>query len=253
LLALVRERDVTHVGCAFDTVIESFRNELFEGYKTGEGIEPALLAQFHLAERAARSLGIVVWSMIEFEADDALATAAARWKNAPDVEQIVICSPDKDLAQCVEGKQVVTWDRRRNIVRGEDDVVDKFGVRPKSIPDWLALVGDSADGIPGVPGWGKKSSALLLYRYSRLEDIPDDPGDWDIDVSRASHIASTLSNRRQDVQLYRQLATLRTDVPLVEDLEDLRWNGPNQDELEALCEEIGDDDFPSYLSPRKKQ
>jgi 5'-3' exonuclease len=253
LLALVRERDVTHVGCAFDTVIESFRNELFEGYKTGEGIEPALLAQFHLAERAARALGIVVWSMIEFEADDALATAAARWKNAPDVEQIVICSPDKDLAQCVEGKQVVTRDRRRNIVRGEDDVVDKFGVRPKSIPDWLALVGDSADGIPGVPGWGKKSSALLLYRYSRLEDIPEDPANWDIDVPRASHLASTLSDRRQDVQLYRQLATLRTDVPLVEDLEDLRWNGLNQDELEALCEEIGDDDFLSYVSARKKQ
>ena len=250
LLALLRQRDVTHVACAFDTVIESFRNEMFAGYKTGEGIEPELLAQFHLAERAARSLGIVVWSMIEFEADDALATAAAKWKKAPGVEQIVVCSPDKDLAQCVEGQHVVTWDRRRNIIRGEEEVISKFGVSPKSIPDWLALVGDRADGIPGVAGWGKKSSALVLYRYTHLEDIPEDPGQWDVDVSRARHIASTLTEHRQEVQLYRRLATLRTDVPLVEDLEDLRWNGPNRDELDSLCEEIGDTELPSFVPHR---
>ena len=240
LWSLLRQRDVTHVACAFDTVIESFRNELYVGYKTGEGIDPELLGQFHLAERAARALGIVVWSMIEFEADDALATAAAKWKDTPAVEQIVICSPDKDLAQCVEGKRVVTWDRRQKIIRGEQEVIEKFGVAPQSIPDWLALVGDSADGIPGVPGWGKKSSSLLLYRYAHLEDIPEDSGKWDVDVTRASHIASTLKEYRTEAELYRQLTTLRTDVPIIEDLEDLKWNGPRRDELESLCKEIGD-------------
>ena len=241
LLLLLRQRDVTHVGCAFDTVIESFRNELYDGYKTGEGIDPELFDQFHLAERAARALGIVVWSMVEFEADDALATAAAKWKDTPGVDQIVICSPDKDMAQCVEGKRVVTWDRRRNIMRGEQEVIEKFGVAPQSIPDWLALVGDSADGIPGVPGWGKKSSSLVLYRYSHLENIPEDPGEWDIDVSRASHIASTLEEHRTEVQLYRQLATLRTDVPIIEDLEDLEWTGPRTEELTSFCHDIGDE------------
>jgi 5'-3' exonuclease len=241
LWSLLRQPDVTHVACAFDTVIESFRNELYVGYKTGEGIDPELLDQFHLAERAARALGIVVWSMIEFEADDALATAAAKWKDTPAVEQIVICSPDKDLAQCVEGKRVATWDRRQNIIRGEQEVIEKFGVAPESIPDWLALVGDSADGIPGVPGWGKKSSSLVLYRYAHLEDIPEDSGKWDVDVSRAGYIASTLKEYRREVQLYRQLATLRTDVPIIEGLEDLEWNGPRRDDLEALSKELGDE------------
>lgn len=243
LLLLLRQRDVTHVACAFDTVIESFRNELYDGYKTGEGIDPELFDQFHLAERAARALGIVVWSMIEFEADDALATAAAKWKDTTGVDQIVICSPDKDMAQCVEGERVVTWDRRRNIMRGEQEVIEKFGVAPQSIPDWLALVGDSADGIPGVPGWGKKSSSLVLYRYAHLENIPEDPGNWDIDLSRASHIASTLEEHRTEVQLYRQLATLRTDVPIIEDPDDLEWTGPRTEELTSLCHDIGDENL----------
>ncbi len=173
-LSLLREPDVTHVACAFDHVIESFRNDLYGGYKTGEGIEPDLLAQFHPAEQAVRALGIVVWPMVEFEADDALATGAARFKDAPGVDQVVICSPDKDLSQCVVGTKVVCRDRRQRIDRDEAGVIAKFGVPPPAIPDWLALVGDTADGFPGLPGWGEKSAGAVLARYGRLEAIPDD-------------------------------------------------------------------------------
>jgi 5'-3' exonuclease len=240
LLSLLRQDDVTHVACAFDHVIESFRNELFAGYKTGEGIEPALRAQFDLAERAAAALGIVVWSMVEFEADDALATGAARWRDSQDVEQIVICSPDKDLAQCVSGRRVVCHDRRRQKLLDEAGVVEKFGVSPESMPDWLGLVGDAADGIPGIPGWGPKSSALLLARYRHIENIPEEAILWGVKVQGAKRLAASLRGHREEARLYRLLATLRTDVPLTEELGSLRWKGARKDQLEALCRELGE-------------
>jgi 5'-3' exonuclease len=239
LLSLLREPDVTHVACAFDHVIESFRNRLFEGYKTGEGIDPDLLAQFEAAERAAAALGIVVWPMVEFETDDALATAAFLWRDAPGVEQVVICSPDKDLSQCVVGSRVICRDRLRRTDRDEAGVVARFGVRPASIPDWLALVGDAADGIPGIPGWGEKSTGAVLARYGTIEAIPDDAASWDIAVRGRSRLAASLRERRKDAALYRTLATLRTDVPLAEGLADVEWKGARRDALEPLCREIG--------------
>ena len=247
LVSLLREPDVTHVACAFDRVIESFRNELFAGYKTGEGIDADLLAQFEPAERAVAALGVVVWPMVAFEADDALATAAQRWRDAPGVEQVVICSPDKDLAQCVVGKQVVCRDRQRRVDRDEAGVVARFGVGPASIPDWLALVGDSADGIPGIRGWGEKSAAAVLARYARLETIPDDPALWQVAVRGRERLAATLAAQRPQAELYRQLATLRTDVPLAEDLEQLAWRGAPREEFTALCDSIGARDLASRV------
>ncbi len=238
LLSLLRDPEVTHVGCAFDHVIESFRNELYDGYKTGEGIEPELLSQFPLAERACEALGIVCWRMIEFEADDALATAAARF--VPEVEQVVICSPDKDLTQCVRGREVVCLDRMRRRVTDEDGVVERFGVPPLSIPDYLALVGDSADGLPGVPRWGAKSTAAVLARYGHLEAIPRSESDWDVKVRGAAALAASLADHRDEALLYRRLAMLRTDVPLTEKLDDLEWRGARRPELEALCGEIAE-------------
>ncbi len=238
LISLLRE-PVTHVACAFDHVIESFRNELFAGYKTGEGVDPDLLAQFQPAERAAAALGIVVWPMVEFETDDALATAAARLRDVPGVEQVVICSPDKDLSQCVTGRRVICRDRLRGLDRDEAGVVAKFGVPPGSIPDWLALVGDSADGIPGLRGWGEKSAAVVLARYGKLEAIPDDPARWEVEVRGRERLAAVLREQREEAALYRRLATLRTDVPLVEGLADLEWRGARRRDLEALCREIG--------------
>jgi 5'-3' exonuclease len=239
LVSLLREPGVTHVACAFDHVIESFRNELFAGYKTGEGVDPDLLAQFDPAERAAGALGLVVWPMVEFETDDALATAAARLRDAPGVEQVVICSPDKDLSQCVVGNRVICRDRLRGLDRDEAGVVAKFGVPPASIPDWLALVGDSADGIPGLPGWGEKSAGTVLGRYGTLEAIPDDAARWDVAVRGRDRLAASLRERREEAALYRRLATLRTDVPLGEGLVDLEWRGAHRRNLEALCREIG--------------
>jgi len=239
LLSLLREPGVTHVACAFDHVIESFRNQLFAGYKTGEGIDPDLWTQFEPAERAASALGIVVWPMVEFETDDALATAAFRWHDEPGVEQVVICSPDKDLSQCVVGSRVICRDRLRRTDRDEAGVVARFGVPPASIPDWLALVGDAADGIPGIPGWGEKSAGTVLLRYGRIEAIPDDPAGWDVAVRGRDRLAASLRGRREDAALYRRLATLRTDVPLAESLEALEWRGARRGELEALCREIG--------------
>ena len=241
LLSLLREDGVTHVGCAFDHVIESFRNELYSGYKTSEGVPEELLAQFPLAERATQALGVVVWPMVEFEADDALATAAARADGDATVGQVVICSPDKDLAQCVRGSRVVCLDRRRRTVYDEPGVVQKFGVPPASIPDWLALVGDSADGYPGVPRWGERSATALLARYPHIEDIPDDAAHWQVTVRGAAGLAQNLRQHRDDALLYRRLATLRVDVPLVEHPEALRWNGVQQHDLTALCAELGDD------------
>ena len=189
LLMLLREPDVTHVGCAFDHVVESFRNDMFAGHKTGEGVPEELMAQFGLAEQATGALGVVVWPMVEFEADDAMATAAARWRDAEGVDQVVICSPDKDLTQMVQGDRVVCLDRRRGTTLDEAGVVAKFGVAPESIPDYLALVGDSADGIPGVPRWGAKSSSVMLSHYRHLESIPDDPAEWDVSPRGAAAMA----------------------------------------------------------------
>jgi 5'-3' exonuclease len=243
MAAMLRDGKVTHVGCAFDHTVESFRNDLFDGYKTGEGLAPELFAQFPLAERASRALGMVTWPMIDFEADDALASAAANLRDHPQVNRIVIASPDKDLCQCVRRDDVVTLDRRREIVLDENGVRAKFGVSPESIPDYLALVGDAADGIPGIPRWGAKSAATVLATYVHLEAIPDNHEDWNLDVRGAATLASNLRERREDATLYRTLATLRTDAPISESLDELRWNGPNRVELEALCAELGERDL----------
>lgn len=243
LLTLITKSGATHLACAFDHVIESFRNDLYPGYKTGAGVPAELLAQFPLAERAVAALGIVVWPMKDFEADDALATAAARFQRRRSVEQVVICSPDKDLAQLVSGTRVVAWDRRREIVYDEAGVLAKYGVRPASIPDWLALVGDAADGYPGVPGWGAKSAAWVLARYGHLEAIPDDPLVWGLGAGRAQRLAESLRAHQADSRLYRRLATLRRDVPLRETLRDLKWRGA-QPRLKTLCRQLG---FPQFL------
>jgi 5'-3' exonuclease len=246
MLALLREPGVTHVGIAFDTVIESFRNELYGGYKTSEGIPPDLWSQFPLAERAAESLGIVTWRLVEFEADDALATFAARAATNPAVEQVVICSPDKDLTQCVRGTRVVCLDRMRRRVVDEAAVVEKFGVPPGSIPDWLALVGDTSDGFPGVPRWGAKSATALLAAHGSIDAIPDDAARWSVRVRGAEALAQSLRAHREDARLYRTLATLREDVPLAESLDDLRWRGARRDLVE-LCREIDDMDLVSRI------
>ena len=247
LMMLLGGPETTHVACAFDHVIESFRNELYPGYKTGAGVDPALLAQFPLAEEAVSALGLVVWPMVEFEADDALASATARFRNEDEVEQIVICSPDKDLAQLVSGSRIVCWDRRREIVLDEAGVVEKFGVLPQSIPDWLALVGDAADGYPGIPGWGAKSAAAVLARYGRLEAIPEDPQEWGLGANRASRLAESLAGRREDALLFRKLATLRTDAPLKEKLSDLEWQGAHE-RLKEFCARLGDERIPARVT-----
>jgi 5'-3' exonuclease len=243
LLRLLRGPGVTHVAAAFDTVIESFRNDLFPGYKTSEGVPAELMSQFPLAERAARALGVVTWPMIEFETDDALATAAARFAADPRVEQVVICSPDKDFAQCVRGRRVVLWDRRRDRVYDEAGVVEKWGVPPTSIPDWLALVGDDADGIPGVRRWGSKSATAVLARFGRVESIPADVRAWGDVVRGAPALAESLKEHRSQLPLYKMLATLRLDVPLSEVLCDLEWRGAHRGRLLHLCDEIEDPDL----------
>src|SRR5271157_3915865 len=249
LLMLLTSPEVTHVACAFDHVIKSFRNDLFAEYKTGEGVDPKLLAQFPLAEEAVAALGVVVWPMVEFEADDALATATVRFKKNKSVEQIVICSPDKDLAQLVSGKRIVCWDRRREIVLDEKGVMKKFGVRPQSIPDWLALVGDSADGYPGIPGWGAKSSSTVLAHFEHLESIPNDASKWrlkTITPGRAASLAESLNGHREEALLYRKLATLREDVPMKEKLSDLKWQGAYA-ELKKICHKLGDERIPERI------
>lgn len=243
LLALLREERVTHVACAFDHVIESFRNDLFPGYKSSAGVPADLLAQFPLAERATHALGIVTWPMVELEADDALATAAARWADRPEVEQIVICTPDKDMAQCVRESRVVCFDRMRRKTIDELAVIEKYGVPPRSIPDWLALVGDSSDGYPGIARWGAKSAAAVLARYGHLEAIPDHEREWGLVVRGAPMLATSLRDRRDEAFLYRLLATLRTDAPITETLEDLEWRGARRDELTGLCGELGIPEF----------
>jgi 5'-3' exonuclease len=225
----------THVAVATDHVIESFRNQLWAGYKTGEGIEPDLLAQFPLLEEVLAAAGVVVWPMVEFEADDAIAAAAAVAAENKDVRRVIICTPDKDLAQCVSGSRIVQLNRRTRVMLDEAAVIQKFGVLPKSIPDYLALVGDAADGYPGLPGWGAKSSAAVLAKFLHLESIPKDCREWRVNVASASALADTLSREWDRALLFRRLATLRTDITLFQDVEELRWRGPAPgfDELAA--------------------
>ena len=223
---MMLEEAATHVGVATDHVIESFRNELWPGYKTGEGIDPDLLDQFHPLEDALEALGVPVWKMERYEADDALASAAVAAAADARVEQVFICTPDKDLAQMVDGRRIVQFDRRAGVIRDADGVRERFGVDPASIPDYLALMGDSADGFPGLRGWGAKSSAAVLARYRRLEAIPDDATAWDVDVRGRASLARTLAAHRDDARLFRDLATLRSDVPLFESVDELRWAGP---------------------------
>jgi len=239
LLYLLREDQVTHVACAFDHVVRSFRNDMFDGYKTGEGTPEDLLTQFELAERAVEALGVLVWPMIEYEADDAIATAAAYCTRLSEVEQVVICSPDKDLAQMVQGDSVVCYDRRRETVMGETGVVEKFGVSPSSIPDLLALTGDAADGIPGIPKWGAKTSAQLLAQYGHIEDIPHDAADWEVKVRGAAAAAESLNAHASEARLYKDLTTLRTDVPIDASLAALEWKGVDREKYQALCEDLG--------------
>jgi 5'-3' exonuclease len=223
------EGGATHLGVATDHVIESFRNDLWPGYKTGEGIDPVLRAQFEPLEDALRALGVVVWAMVEFEADDALAAAASMASSDARVEQVLVCTPDKDLAQCVRDDRVVQLDRRMREVRNAAAVRQKFGVAPASIPDWLALVGDSADGFPGLPGWGAKSAATVLARYERLEQIPRRAEEWEVPIRGTARLAATLVEQWERALLFRRLATLRTDAPIGADVDALRWTGPCAD------------------------
>jgi 5'-3' exonuclease len=241
LLHLLTNQGATHVAVAFDTVIESFRNDLFGGYKTGDGIEAPLKTQFPIVERACEALGIVTWRMVEFEADDALATGAARYAQDASVEQVVICSPDKDLGQCLVGDEIVRLDRMRQTTMNEAGLKEKLGIAPGSVPDWLALVGDTADGIPGIPRWGEKSASAVLAAYSKLEAIPDDGKTWKVKVRGADALAASLAERRADAMLYRTLATLRRDVPLAESAADLEWKGADRAKLEAMAAELEDD------------
>jgi 5'-3' exonuclease len=220
------EGGATHVGVATDHVIESFRNGLWAGYKTGEGMDPLLYDQFQPLEEALSALGVVVWPMVEFEADDALAAAAFMAAADPRVERVVVCTPDKDLAQCVRGDRIVQLDRRAREMRDESAVRQKFGVSPASIPDWLALVGDSADGYPGLPGWGAKSAAAVLARYQHLEHIPKPAIEWDVAVRGSMRLATTLAEQHERALLFRELATLRTDAPIDADVDALHWRGP---------------------------
>src|SRR5687767_2329415 len=225
-----------HVAVATDHVIESFRNGLWPGYKTSAGIEPELLAQFHPLEEALSALGIVVWPMVDFEADDALAAAAAKAALDPRVERVVICTPDKDLAQCVRGTRVVQMNRRTRVVFDEAGVIAKFGVPPASIPDYLALVGDAADGYPGLRGWGAKSTAAVLRKFGRIEAIPDDWRTWGVNATSPAALATTLIRERERALLFRTLATLRTDAPLFETIDELRWTGPSADFAELAAQ-----------------
>jgi 5'-3' exonuclease len=238
---------MTHVGAATDHVIESWRNDVFPGYKSSAGVPRDLLAQFADAERAIRGLGITCWAMVEDEADDALATVTARLATDPRVERIVICSVDKDLAQCVHGERIVLRDRMRKITYDEAGVVAKFGVRPTSIPDYLALVGDSSDGYPGLPGWGARSAGAVLARWEHLESIPDDPLTWEVDVRGTGRLAATLRQHRDEALLYRRLAILGTDADAPGTLADLAWRGVPREPFLALCAEFGFESVPGRV------
>jgi 5'-3' exonuclease len=232
------EGGATHLGVATDHVIESFRNDLWPGYKTGEGVDPTLFAQFEPLEEALRALGVVVWAMVEFEADDAMAAAAAMAAADARVAQVIVCTPDKDLAQCVRDDRIVQLDRRTREIRNEAGVQQKFGVLPASIPDWLALVGDSADGFPGLPGWGARSAATVLARYRHLEEIPKTAERWNVPMRGAARLAATLAEQWDRALLFRRLATLRPDAPIGVDVDGLRWSGPRA-EFAAWAERLG--------------
>lgn len=236
-LSLLDGGEVTHVGTAFDSVIESFRNDMFDGYKTGEGTPPELHAQFPVAERAMEAIGVTVWSMIEQEADDGLAAAAHKFVDQ--VDRVVVMSPDKDMTQLFGNPKIVGYDRRNGVFIDADGTREKFGVSPESIPDYLALVGDTADGIPGLPGWGAKSSGVLLARYGHLDAIPASEEDWDVEVRSATKLAGTLRDRMDDALLYRDLATLRTDADIPQALAELEWKGVHREAYETLCDELG--------------
>ncbi len=224
LSKMLRDDNVTHMGVAFDTTVECFRNDLFDGYKTGEGMDPELYAQFVVVEEAVRSMGIVVWSMIEFEADDGIASATERYKS--EAEQVVICSPDKDLYQMLEGDNVISWDAIRKKNWSEKSVFEKLGVTPKSVPDYLALVGDPADGIPGLERWGAKSASTMLAHYGTIENIPNEEMNWEVKPRGAKTLAAVLAEQRDDAMLYKKLATLRTDVAISQPLSALEWKEP---------------------------
>ena len=250
LAGLLREPWVTHVAVAFDTVIESFRNQLFAGYKTGEGIDPDLYGQFALAERATRALGLVTWSMIDFEADDAIATAAARFADDPRVEQVRIASPDKDFCQCVRGERVVLFDRKTARITDEAGVHARLGVKPSQVAAYLALVGDTADGIPGIARWGEKSAGLVLGHYGTIDAIPDEARAWGLSVRGRDALASELAKGRELARLYERLATLRTDVPLTESLDDLAYRGPDAEKLRGGLREVEAPELASMLIER---
>ena len=237
LMLLLSDPEVTHVAVAFDHVIESFRNKMYAGYKSSVGIDPVILNQFPLAEAAVKALGLVTWPMVKFEADDAIAAAVAKFKKIKSVEQVVICSVDKDLTQMVERDRVVCWDRRREIVLDEKGVIEKFGVSPESIPDFLALVGDSADGYPGIQGWGEKSTSTVLAKYKHIEAIPSDPSKLGLGLGRATTLLENLKNNYKDALLFRELSTLRTDVSIKESLADLKWQGAVP-RLKKICKEL---------------
>jgi 5'-3' exonuclease len=245
LMLLLSDPEVTHVAVAFDHVIESFRNKMYAGYKTGAGVDPDLLAQFPLAEKAVSALGLAVWPMVKFEADDAIATAVARFK-VKSVKQIVICSVDKDLTQLVDGDRVVCWDRRREIILDEQGVIGKFGISPESIPDYLALVGDSADGYPGIKGWGAASTSAVLSRFKHIESIPSDPTQLGLGLGRATTLLENLKKNYNDALLFRELSTLRRDVPIKATLNDLKWQGATP-RLKKLCLALGDERIPERV------
>jgi len=234
-MLVMLEDGATHLAVATDQVIESFRNKLYDGYKTGSGIDPVLHAQFPVLEQVLEAMGVAVFAMVEFEADDAMAALAAIAARDQRVERVLICTPDKDLAQCVVGDRVVQFDRRNNKVINAEGVVDKYGVPPESIPDYLGLVGDSADGFPGLPGWGAKSSATVLARYGHIESIPGAAGQWDITVRGGAKLAKTLADSLQDALLFKRLAILDTNAVQLANVDELRWNKPGENAAETLA------------------
>ncbi len=251
MMLLLSDPEVTHVAVAFDHVIESFRNKMYPGYKSSAGVDSVILNQFPVAEAAIKALGLVTWPMVKYEADDAIAAAVAKFKKVKSVEQIVICSVDKDLTQMVDGDRVICWDRRREILLTEKGVIEKFGVSPESIPDFLALVGDSADGYPGIQGWGEKSTSAVLAKYKHIEAIPRDPNKIPLGLGRATTLLENLQANYKDALLFRELSTLRTDVLLKENLADLKWQGAYP-RLKKVCEELGNQSIPERITRWRK-